>query len=84
MDEAREMLAELLAGGPEPTGSWDAWFLVEVYAALGEKDEAFRWLEAALEGRHSLMPWLHVSPHFEPLRSDPEFQELLSARPGAS
>lgn len=44
-DDARKMLAEFLAGEPKPTGAWDGLFLPEVYAALDEKDEAFRLLK---------------------------------------
>jgi TolB-like protein/Tfp pilus assembly protein PilF/predicted Ser/Thr protein kinase len=76
-DEAQKLLDKFLEEGPEPTGAWDAWFLVGIYAALGEKDEAIRWLEAAFEGRNSLLPWLHVVPHYEPLHSDPRFQDVV-------
>jgi len=51
--------------------------IVEIYAALGEKDEAFRWLEAAFEERHSFLPWLRDNPAYAPLRSDPRFQDIV-------
>jgi len=76
-DEARKMLAELLAGEPKPTGAWDGWDLGEVYAALGEKDEAFRWLEAAVKEHNSFIPWMRDNPAYAPLRSDPRFQDLV-------
>ena len=76
-DEARKMLAEFLAGEPKPTGAWDGWFLPEVYAALGEKDEAFRWLEAAVKERMTFIPWMRENPAYAPLRSDPRFQDLV-------
>jgi len=47
-----------------------------IYAHLGEKDEAFEWLEKAFEEREVLRG-LKVSPDFDPLRSDPRFQDLL-------
>ena len=50
-DEARKKLAELLQGKPEPTGFLDGWFLPEAYAALGDKEEALRWLEAVIQVR---------------------------------
>jgi len=28
------MLAELLGGERKPTGAWDSWFLIEIYAVL--------------------------------------------------
>jgi len=76
-DEARKMLAEFLEGEPKPTGAWDGWFLPGVYAALGEKDEAFRWLEAAVKERNSFIPWMRDNPSYAPLRSDPRFQDLV-------
>jgi class 3 adenylate cyclase/TolB-like protein/Tfp pilus assembly protein PilF len=50
--------------------------LATYYAALGEKDEAFAALNKALENRESLAN-IKVDPHFDPLRSDPRFQELV-------
>lgn len=76
-EEARKMLAEFLAEEPRPTGAWDAWFLVEVYASLGEKDEAFRWLEAAFKERHSFLPWFRDNIGYEALRDDPRFKEMV-------
>jgi serine/threonine protein kinase/Tfp pilus assembly protein PilF len=76
-DEARKMLAKFLREKPKPTGAWASWFLAEIYAALGDKDEAFRWLEAGYKERHSFLPWLGENPAYMPLRSDPRFQDLL-------
>ncbi len=77
MDEARKMLAEFLAREPKPIGAAiDGWLLPGVYAALGEKDEAFRWLEAAVNERNSFIPWMRQNPSYAPLRSDPRFEEL--------
>jgi serine/threonine protein kinase/Flp pilus assembly protein TadD len=76
-DEARKILAELLEREPKPTGVWDGWFLPGVYAALGEKDEAFRWLEAAVRERNSFIPWMRDNPNYAPLRSDHRFQDLV-------
>ena len=47
------------------------------YAGLGEPDEAFRWLEAALAERGSFMNLLAVAAGFESLRPDPRFPDLL-------
>jgi TolB-like protein/DNA-binding winged helix-turn-helix (wHTH) protein/Tfp pilus assembly protein PilF len=51
--------------------------LATVYAALGEKDQAFAWLEKGYAERDSDMEWLRVTPAFDPLRSDPRFAALL-------
>ena len=70
--EARAVAHEL---EESPTG-WDAWGLAEIYATLGETDEALRWVEAAIDQRHSYIPWLNRFPAFKSLRDDPRFQDL--------
>jgi serine/threonine-protein kinase len=47
------------------------------YVGLGEKDEAFAWLEKAYEERTSFPQYLKPSPFFDPLRTDPRFAALL-------
>ncbi|MCJ7503020.1 MAG: hypothetical protein MUP80_08170, partial [Acidobacteriia bacterium] len=48
------------------------------YAQLGQRDEAFAWLEKAYEERSIWMAeWLSCGPWFDPLRSDPRVQDLL-------
>ena len=74
LDEARLELAELEADSTP----WDTWFIAQIYAVLGEKDEAFRWLEAAVgPPNHPYVPWIRHSPAFKPLHDDPRFGELL-------
>jgi TolB-like protein/DNA-binding winged helix-turn-helix (wHTH) protein/Flp pilus assembly protein TadD len=46
-----------------------------VYVGLDQKDQALSWLEKAFEERFS--PWVLMRPAFDPLRSDPRFQDLL-------
>ena len=50
-DEAMELVTEYLAQQTLTVRSagWVGWFLGEVYAASGDKDEAFRWLDAAVK-----------------------------------
>jgi TolB-like protein len=47
------------------------------YAELGRVDEAFDALFAAIEAREPRCLTLKVEPGFEPLRSDPRWEELL-------
>lgn len=44
---------------------------------LGEKDQAFAWLDRAYGERITIMAYLKVDPWFDSLRSDPRFQSLL-------
>ena len=48
-----------------------------IYAAMQEKDEAFRWLENAYRERSAWMVYLNVDPRLDSLRSDPRFDDLL-------
>jgi len=48
-----------------------------VYAGLGEKGEALRWLEKGVEERDHDMAYLKRWSMFEGLHSDPRFQDLL-------
>lgn len=47
-----------------------------VYAALGDRDRAFTWLERAYDQRAYLLGALEVDPRLDPLRSDPRLGEL--------
>jgi DNA-binding winged helix-turn-helix (wHTH) protein/TolB-like protein/Tfp pilus assembly protein PilF len=49
-----------------------------IYTALGEKDQAFKWLERAYEERDVWLMNLKVDPVFARLRSDKRFQDLLT------
>ncbi|MEE9293346.1 MAG: tetratricopeptide repeat protein [Phycisphaerae bacterium] len=52
-------------------------WLARIYTGLGEKDQAFAWLEKGYEKRDIRMHWMKLDPRFDPLRSDPRFQDLL-------
>lgn len=49
-----------------------------IYAGLGDKDQAFKWLERAFEERDVWLMNLKVDPVFAKLRSDKRFQDLLT------
>ena len=73
--DARRILSELLSRSDRqyvpptcPAG---------IYARLGEIDTAIKLLEEAYEKHDVIMVWLKVRHHFDPLRGDPRFEELL-------
>jgi predicted Zn-dependent protease len=49
----------------------------EIYARLGEKDQAFIWLEKAYEERRWAINTINSDPTWDGLRSDPRYAELL-------
>jgi hypothetical protein len=48
------------------------------YALLGQKDQAFIWLEKAVAERTPQLFNLNVDPDYENLRNDPRFVEMVS------
>jgi tetratricopeptide (TPR) repeat protein len=74
--EARECLRKLKERARD-SNVVGAYATALIHAGLGEKDEAFKWLERAYEELDKGMAFLRVDPTLDPLRSDPRFQDLL-------
>jgi tetratricopeptide (TPR) repeat protein len=72
-NEALEMLRELK--NPSNSGFSNASEIALIYVGLDEKDKAMSWLDKAYGERFN--PSVLVRPCFDPLRSDPRFQDLL-------
>jgi len=53
------------------------YFLAAIYTGLGDKDQAFQWLERAYEERSSWLLYLREEPRLDRLRSDPRFHGLV-------
>jgi TolB-like protein/DNA-binding winged helix-turn-helix (wHTH) protein/Tfp pilus assembly protein PilF len=47
------------------------------YVGMDNKDDAFAWLQKAYSEHSNALTALKVDPIYDPLRSDPRFQELL-------
>jgi TolB-like protein/DNA-binding winged helix-turn-helix (wHTH) protein/Flp pilus assembly protein TadD len=56
----------------EPTELYDT-----AYAGIGDKDKWLAWLQRSYRDHTSLPTRLKVDPLYDPLRSDPRFQQLL-------
>ena len=54
-----------------------AFMIAALYADLGDKDQAFRWLNVAYQERDRMMMCLKTYFQLEPLHSDPRFTELV-------
>jgi TolB-like protein len=48
-----------------------------IYAGLGDKKNALRWLKAASDAYDVGLLYIKVDPSFDPFRNEPEFQELV-------
>ena len=54
-----------------------AFHIALVYVGLGDKDQAFAWLEKAYAAREPAVVWLKTNPLVDSLRSDPRYANLL-------
>ena len=53
------------------------FYIAASYAALGEDDKVFEWLEKSYAERDYDLTYLKTHTYFKRLRSDPRFQDLL-------
>ena len=51
--------------------------LAQIYAALNDREQTFKWLQTAYDGHAVWMSYLSVDPVFDRFRSDQRFQALL-------
>ena len=73
--EAREALNRLQKLSEE--GTVLPFAMALLYTGLGEKDEAFAWLEKSREERDPQLTWVRADPELECLHSDRRFSALL-------
>ena len=74
-NEAQKKLAELQELSKQRYVPPDLFALI--YAALGDKDQAFAWLDKSVADHDLITARLKVDARFDPLRSDPRFAELV-------
>ncbi len=74
-DEAQKELARLKETAQHKYVP--AYQIAAIYAGLGEKDQAFAWLDKAYDERSDLLVNLKRQQEFDGLRSDPRFSDLL-------
>ncbi len=58
-------------------GFYSAYDIADLYAALGQKEEVFRWLNAAYDERDYLLEGLKTDFRLDFVRSDPRFAEMV-------
>jgi TolB-like protein/Tfp pilus assembly protein PilF len=73
--EARKILSEL--GALSRRKYVTSYGMALVYAGLGDKAYAFKWLSEAVEERSHWLVWLKLDPRWNGISSDSRFKTLL-------
>ncbi len=73
--DAQEVLQQLMELSPDRPAR--AYGLAVVYTGLGDKDQAFHWLNQSCDNRDAFLIYLKVEPQWDSLRDDPRFDDLL-------
>jgi tetratricopeptide (TPR) repeat protein len=73
MNEAVKLLSDLKKSSN--AGFTNAPQIAMIYASMGDNEQAMRWLERAYEERFN--PSILLRSGFDPLRSDPRFEDLM-------
>jgi tetratricopeptide (TPR) repeat protein len=73
--EAQRVLTELIRKSEQSYVS--AYDVAVIYAGLGDMDQAFAWLDKAIEQRSFWLVWLKLDPRLDGLRRDQRFANLL-------
>jgi TolB-like protein len=83
LESAYRRLADLLAarleesGGIVAPGGLHPGFVAKHYLFAGDYDRTMDWIERAFRAHSGELPYMAVNPGYDPLRSDPRFQDLL-------
>jgi hypothetical protein len=75
MTEALQIVAQLQS--ISSTQYVSPYGLAQIFAAMNDKEQTFKWLQIAYDDRAVWMSYLAVDPVFDSLRSDQRFQDLL-------
>lgn len=74
-DQALEILGELK--GKYARRETDETNIATVYAGLGDKTQAFAWLEKAFQVRNGQLPGLSYAQEYDTLRTDSRYADLM-------
>jgi eukaryotic-like serine/threonine-protein kinase len=58
-------------------GDWAYW-MAGIYCMLGEREQALLWLRHAVQHGNHNYPWFQRDKNFDTLRSDPEYQRIMT------
>lgn len=69
-------LLDLLKGYTRRGGQWYLEIAV-LHIRLGEKEQAYEWLERGYRARAPAMVWIKTEPPLEAIRAEPRFTDLM-------
>ncbi len=73
-DKAREMLSKLAVMSQEKYVT--PYGIALIYAGMGDKDQAFHFLNKAVDDRAHWLVWLRFDPRWDDMRADPRYADL--------
>jgi tetratricopeptide (TPR) repeat protein len=73
-EDALRLLAKLKAR--RAAGYFPPAAFVNAYLGLGDKEQAFVWLEEAFKEKSNILQFVKTHPFFDPIRNDPRFVDL--------
>ena len=53
-----------------------AYQMAAAYSGRADREPVFHWLEKTYEERSEILSWLRIDPFWDPIRSDPRFDDL--------
>jgi len=75
-DKSRELAARALKVRPDAFSTF--YNVACAYSVLGDKDDAIRMLDQAVQHGRGNLEWIGHDPDFDPLRSDPRFSAIVN------
>lgn len=75
-EAARAQLTERVKEVAEADHDAPYW-IATAYAVEGMKDQAFKWLERAINRGNENLPWFRANPEWAELKDDPRFELLM-------
>lgn len=76
--DAQKILADMMGAYRRQEGIVMPESIAFTLMALGQHDEAFKWLDVAMETKSPPILYLAVDPRFDPIREDPRYAALMS------
>ena len=77
INKAKELLNRMTEMSKKSPVQSPSFFAASVFAVMGDKENAFKYLEKAIADREVEIYWTKVYPLFEPLHEEPRWREII-------